>query len=63
MESFITPAVQSPVAGASTDVWESSAAFDRFVDTVYLPAMRKLGGPAPSRREIVHAHHAGAVTR
>jgi hypothetical protein len=45
------------------DVWESAAAFDRFVDGVYLPTMRALGGPAPSRREAFAAHHAGVVGR
>jgi hypothetical protein len=45
------------------DVWESRDAFDRFVDAVYLPAMRALGGPAPSRREVFAAHHAGSVRR
>ena len=45
------------------DVWESRAAFDRFVDGVYLPAVRLAGGPAPSRREVMAAHHAGPVRR
>ena len=42
------------------DVWESREAFDRFVDDVYLPAIRAEGGPSPSRREVIAAYHAGA---
>ncbi|MEA2530454.1 MAG: hypothetical protein QOG89_2098 [Thermomicrobiales bacterium] len=45
------------------DVWESQEAFDRFVDRTYLPAVRQAGGPEPSRREVVAAHHAGVVQR
>jgi hypothetical protein len=43
------------------DVWQSRAAFDRFVDEVYIPAMRAEGGPSPSRREVIAAYHAGSV--
>jgi hypothetical protein len=43
------------------DVWESREAFDRFVDDTYLPAMRAVGGPSPSRREVVATYHAGDV--
>ena len=54
-----------PVAGGwrIMDVWESREAFDRFVDGAYLPAVRRAGGPEPSRREVIPAHHAGAVHR
>lgn len=45
------------------DVWESREAFDRFVDGAYLPAVRRAGGPEPSRREVIPAHHAGPVHR
>ena len=45
------------------DVWESRAAFDRFVDDLCLPAVRRAGGTEPSRREVMVAHHAGAVRR
>ncbi len=45
------------------DVWESQEAFDRFVDGRHLPAVRRVGGPEPSRREVVAAHHAGVVRR
>lgn len=45
------------------DIWESEDAFDRFVDGTYLPAMEAAGGPAPSRREVILAHHAGPVER
>ena len=46
------------------DVWESPEAFDRFIETIYLPAVRACGGPpAPSRREIFATHHAGPVRR
>jgi hypothetical protein len=45
------------------DVWESADAFNRFLENVFLPAVRKLGGPAPSRREVMQAHHAGVVKR
>lgn len=45
------------------DVWESREAFDRFVDGACLPAVRQAGGPEPSRREVIPAHHAGAVQR
>ena len=54
-----------PVAGGwrISDIWESIEAFDRFVDGVYLPAVRAQGGPAPSRREVFPTYHAGAVRR
>ncbi len=54
-----------PVAGGwrIVDVWESRDAFDRFVDGVFLPAMRAHGGPLPSRREVFETHHAGPVGR
>lgn len=45
------------------DIWESREAFDRFVDGSYLPAVQSVGGTAPTRREVVEAHHAGAVRR
>ncbi|HYH12114.1 MAG TPA: hypothetical protein VD789_07140 [Thermomicrobiales bacterium] len=45
------------------DIWESREAFDRFVDGTYLAAVRGVGGPEPSRREVVEANHAGAVLR
>lgn len=45
------------------DVWASPEAFDRFIDGMYLPAMRAAGGPEPSRREIVPLYHAGTVQR
>jgi hypothetical protein len=45
------------------DIWESKEAFDRFVDGVFLPAMRAKGGPAPSRREVFTTYHAGPVQR
>ena len=45
------------------DVWESREAFDRFVDEAYVPAVQRVGGPEPSRREVIPAHHAGAVYR
>lgn len=45
------------------DIWESREAFDRFVDDAFLPAVRSAGGSEPSRREVVDAHHAGAVQR
>jgi hypothetical protein len=54
-----------PVAGGwrIVDVWDSQAAFDRFVDGTYVPAVRRTGGPEPSRREVIVAHHAGGVLR
>jgi len=54
-----------PVEGGwrIVDVWDSQAAFDRFVDDTYLPAVRNAGGPEPSRRDVMVAHHAGAVQR
>ena len=54
-----------PVAGGwrIADIWESAEAFNRFVDEVFIPAMRAQGGPAPSRREVIAAHHAGSVRR
>lgn len=54
-----------PVAGGwlIVDIWETADAFDRFVDGTYLPAVRQLGGPEPSRRDVITAHHAGPVTR
>jgi hypothetical protein len=45
------------------DIWDTQAAFDAFVDTVYIPAVQSQGGPLPSRREAMPAHHAGAVQR
>lgn len=45
------------------DVWESKAAWDAFVDGVFLPEIRALGGAEPSRREVMETHHAGPVTR
>jgi hypothetical protein len=45
------------------DIWESQAAWDAFLDGVYLPAVRSLGGAEPSRRESMETHHAGAVGR
>ena len=44
-------------------VWESQDDFDRFTDTVYIPAMLAEGGSRPMRREVWPAHHAGAVVR
>ena len=54
-----------PVAGGwrIVDVWESQEAFEQFVDSIYLPAMRAQGGPEPSRREIFPTYHAGPVQR
>ncbi len=54
-----------PVAGGwrIMDIWESGAAFDRFVDERFLPAVRAAGGPEPSRREVVPTYHAGPVGR
>lgn len=46
-----------------SDIWDSQEAFDQFVDTVYIPAMRAQGGPEPSRREVWPAYHAGPVQR
>jgi hypothetical protein len=43
------------------DIWESQSAFDRFVDERLIPAMRSVGGPEPSRREVVETYHAGPV--
>jgi len=45
------------------DVWDSQEGFDRFLEDTYLPAMSALGGPAPSRREVMLTHHAGEVRR
>src|SRR5260370_40602158 len=45
------------------DIWDSKEAFDRFVEDVWLPAMRANGGPEPSRREAVSTYHAGVVQR
>ena len=44
-------------------IWETQAAFDRFTDDVYIPAMRAQGGSRPSRREVTQAYHAGPVTQ
>jgi hypothetical protein len=45
------------------DIWTSEEAWDRFLDGVYLPAMRACGGPEPSRREAIPTYHAGPVQR
>jgi hypothetical protein len=54
-----------PAAGGwrIADIWESAEAFDRFVDVIFIPAMRAQGGPAPSRREVLTTYHAGPVRR
>src|SRR5438309_879264 len=54
-----------PVAGGwrITDIWNSQEEFDRFVDSVFIPAMRAQGGPEPSRREVFPTYHCGQVLR
>ena len=45
------------------EIWESREAFDRWVDERLLPAMLAIGGPDPSRREVLTTYHAGPVQR
>jgi len=54
-----------PIGGAwrISDLWESQEKFDHYVDERLLPAMRSVGGPEPSRREVIETHHAGPVSQ
>jgi hypothetical protein len=45
------------------ETWDSQEVFDRFLDEVYLPAMQAADDPAPARREVFPAYHAGPVQR
>jgi hypothetical protein len=45
------------------DVWESRSAYDTFLDRIFLPAIRSVGGAEPVRRDVMDVHHAGPVVR